>query len=243
MKILFIGDSITEGRLGVSFVRLVGVLHPQYTIVTLGRNGDTMEVICRRLIDHLAVTATYDCIILQGGYNDILLPLFPGKGPLFMAAYQSQLRKGQMPLGNHMALAQLLEVTIRRVRALSGGRIILCTLGCINEWERDAANRERRKFNDVIAATADRFNLELADAGDLFDKALSGQPQRSYLLESFWSTVLTGPVICSFKQGAAWLSRKRRLRLTIDGVHLNHAGARLFASAVCNCLTHENINR
>ena len=39
-------------------------------------------------------------------------------------------------------------------------------------------------------------------------------------------------MVCKVPGGADWLSRKRGLHVTIDGVHLNSTGADLFRRAV-----------
>lgn len=45
MNVLFIGDSITQGRLGESFVALIRAAKPSYRIQNLGRDGETLNLI------------------------------------------------------------------------------------------------------------------------------------------------------------------------------------------------------
>ena len=49
LKLLFIGDSITRGRLGVSYVDIVQKRFPSYEITNLGRDGETINLVFLRL--------------------------------------------------------------------------------------------------------------------------------------------------------------------------------------------------
>ena len=78
-KIVFYGDSITEGFPGESFVRIIQKALPEHEFINLGKGGDTVVSLYRRIVrKNLAVPA--DIAILWVGVNDILVKtskLFP----------------------------------------------------------------------------------------------------------------------------------------------------------------------
>lgn len=93
LKILVAGDSITWGSVGASYTKLLQQRFPNWQITNIGRNGDTLLVITNRLFKALTADNTYDFIVLQGGYNDILLPWFGLQDPLDRCQLRIGLRR------------------------------------------------------------------------------------------------------------------------------------------------------
>ncbi|TRX35453.1 hypothetical protein FNW52_10440 [Flavobacterium sp. ZT3R18] len=230
MKILFIGDSITRGELGVSFVELIAKSQPSLQITILGENGETLNVICNRLFNHLKFEQDYDCIIFQSGYNDILLPSFLEKGKLFKWAYQQQIKNGLIPLPNPCEFLVFLKKNIRSIKQLFKGRIVLLTIGCVGENLNSELNSLRNRINEAIRKVALDEEIILADIQKEFDDVLAKEVQSNYCLGNFWAVTLWD----KFKKDFKKLSGRRGLFLTIDGVHLNNAGAAIFTDCILN---------
>ena len=231
MKILFIGDSITKGYPGASFVDLLHKEFPNWTYKNLGVNGDTLPMISKRLLAHLKNNPDYDVIVLQGGYNDLLLPSFKERGGLFGFAYNHQLKKGQVPLSTH-DLYPMLKTTVREIKQMYRGKLILMTLGCLNEKTDTKLNEHRKDWNKTIRQITEEETIFLADAGKLVDAFLDGKDPINYCLESFWAVTYRDSIISSFKKGIDLLSNRRKLFVTIDGVHLNNLGAVFFSDSI-----------
>lgn len=134
MRILCAGDSITAGTVGASYVNMLRESLPHADIVNAGVNGETLTHILTRLQQLLQKDAAFDYVVLQGGYNDILLPLFLTKGALFKFAFKAQVRKGLTPISRPRIFKEVLEDRISAIRSIYRGKIILVTMGCINEW-------------------------------------------------------------------------------------------------------------
>ena len=74
-KILFIGDSITEGQIGIGYVDIIQHYFPEFQCKNYGRGGDTISGIFKRLLKILKThTENYDIIVIEAGHNDIFLP-------------------------------------------------------------------------------------------------------------------------------------------------------------------------
>jgi lysophospholipase L1-like esterase len=232
MKVLCIGDSGTRGSVGVSYVRAIAAAHPEWKVENAGVNGEPITSIGKRLLRKLDKGKTYDVIVLQGGANDILLPTFAKRGFWFNEALAHCRRIGRNPLPNATDFGEALREIIEATRSRTEAKIILTTVGCLNEDLRGGLNDQRRAFNEVIRRVAREYGCRLADPSGPLDLLLSQRQTRNYFLESFFNTAFWDEVVCKVPGGADWLSRKRGLYVTIDGGHLNSTGADLFRRAL-----------
>ncbi|WP_400190410.1 SGNH/GDSL hydrolase family protein [Hymenobacter sp. B81] len=232
MKILFIGDSLIRGTVGVSFVRQLARRHPHWQIENAGVNGEPLLSIARRLHQRLRAGAAYDAVVFEAGANDLLLPTFPARGFWWRQAWQQLRRQGYQPLPDEVDFARHYRETVASLRRHSSAQVVLLTLGCLGEQLATPLNGQRNRYNDIIRRTGAELNCAVADAGAAFDQELAQLPPgRDYLMNSFFNTAWADRVQCFFGRADA-LSRQRGLHLTIDGGHLNSRGAALFATAV-----------
>ncbi len=232
MKILCIGDSGTRGSVGVSYVKAIAAAHPEWKVENAGVNGEPIISIGKRLIAKLDAGNAYDVIVLQGGANDILLPTFAGRGFWFNKALEHCRRIGRISLPDPASFGKALREILAATRSRTGAKIILTTIGCMNENLRGGLNDQRRAFNDEIRRMARQYGCRLADPSGPVDQLLSQRQTRDYFLESFFNTAFSDEMVCKVPGGADWLSRKRGLHVTIDGGHLNSVGADFFRRAL-----------
>lgn len=237
MNLLFIGDSIVRGTHGVSFVDKIANRFPTYKITNLGRNGANHNLISSRLIDHLTNNANYDYIFLEGGGGDAWMPSFKEKGKLFAFAHRVQLKKGNRPEPDATAFYKALKTTINAVKKIYTGNIVLLTNACLGEKPDTPLNIKLQAFNAAIKQVALEDAVLLADTGNAIATYLSGKPLTDYLCEDFFSVTYFDPLIAKLPTGADYLSKKRNLFVTIDGVHLNNTGADIFANCIMGLLT------
>ena len=106
----------------------------------------------------------------------------------------------------------------------SDAQLILPTIGCINENLLAETNAQLFSYNSIIRKVANEFNCILADTSEKFQAELSRRKTQDYCMENFQSTAFFDSISCSLGL-ADRLSKKRKLHLTIDGVHLNSKGA------------------
>jgi lysophospholipase L1-like esterase len=232
MKILFIGDSITRGKLGASFVKLIVKSDVEIQITNLGKDGETLNVITDRLLNHLKFNSDYDYLVLQGGYNDIILPFFYTKGNLFKRVYEQQIENGFLPITSSNEISDFIKLNILKIKRLFEGKIILLTIGCVGEDLKSKLNIQRNEFNEIIRNVVIEGNLILSDPQIEFDKYLKDRAQSSYCMDNLWSVIWWDKLY----RNPDTLSKKRKLFLTIDGVHLNNKGAEIFANSILSQL-------
>jgi len=227
MKILFIGDSIIAGKVGVNWIKKLSLKHPHWEIENAGVNGETISLVGERLITHLRESPRYALVIIQGGTNDLLIPALPSKGFLYLQAARHLVRKGFNPIVDARYFEKKLRLIIARARLQSNARIILTTIASLNESPESWINKQRETLNEVIRFVAHEAKCGLADPGIAFDQYLRQRNTRDYMLSNFFSSTWTDPWNCRMGN-ADQLSRERRLYLTIDGVHLNSKGATIY---------------
>ena len=230
MKLLFIGNSITKGEIGESFVDLFQEQYPDWTIKNAGENGNTLKNVSDRIAREIE-NSDYDFIIIEAGYNDIILPYLDRKGLLFRFAFRYLVRKGLRPVGPekfHVKLSQMVAF----IQSKTNSKIILTTLGCINENLSADVNLLRIGYNDLIVKVANQHDCLIADIAHEMELVLNKTSQTDYLLNNFLNSVYFDKKKCRMEGGPDKLSAKRNLSLTIDGVHLNSAGAMIYKQAI-----------
>ena len=230
MKLLFIGNSITKGEIGESFVDLFKEQYPDWIIKNAGENGNTLKNVSDRIAGEIE-NSDYDFIIIEAGYNDILLPYLDKKGLLFRFAFRYLVRKGLRPVGPEKFQVKLSQM-VAFIQSKTNSKIILTTLGCINENLSSEVNSSRIGYNDLIVKVANEHNCLIADIAQEMESLLKNSNQTDYLLNNFLNSVYFDKRRCKTSGGPDKMSAKRNLSLTIDGVHLNSAGAMIYKQAI-----------
>lgn len=230
MNVLFIGDSITRGTRGIDWVKMIENEHPYWTIENAGVNGETLNKIFERLKTLLQTNNTYKAIVLQTATADILLSTFKHRNFWFQQDYKRQLKCGNIPAAP-ADFEIVLKRTIEYIKSNCNSEIILPTLGCINENLLTETNAKLFSYNSIIKKIAKEFNCILVDIAERFQEELSHLNTQDYCLDSFSNTAFLDLVSCSMGM-ADNLSAKRKLHLTIDGVHLNSKGAKIFKEEI-----------
>lgn len=232
MKVLVIGDSIVRGKTGVNWLRILAKRHKNWQFENAGIEGDTLTKIGARLENKLQESAGYDVIVIVAGTNDVIIPAFLKKGLSFRQAALYLLKNGYRPLQDPDEFEKKLRNIVFATQQKTSANIILATIGCINENLSSPVNRKRMSLNNVIRIVARQTGCRLADTGMSFEKHLVNFDTQNYFLDNFINTTWIDKLRCRLPGRADKISRRRRLHLTIDGVHLNTRGALLFADAI-----------
>jgi lysophospholipase L1-like esterase len=227
MKILFIGDGLVRGSVGVNWIKRLSIKNPGWQVENAGVNGETLTKIKQRLDKKLA-NNQYDIIFFEAGMNDLLIPAMEKKGFLFRKAKQCLLANGFNPLTEADVFEKEFRKVVGDIKKKTSAILILATLGCMNESLEQSLNKKRFAYNHIIRDVAIETGCSLVDAGALFDGYLRRCRTKDYFLESFFNTAFLDKFQCSALGASDYLSRKRKLHLTVDGLHLNTRGAKIY---------------
>lgn len=236
MKILFTGDSITKGELGWSYVDTILNNHLDIEGINLGKDGDTLEGIMTRTLNHLSKENDYDFIIIASGHNDIILPAFKTMGILQKAIVSSIIKSGSRPIERSEEFKKVYLDFIDKVKHICQASIIVTSLSVINEDSDSSTNIIRYSYNKVIKELAQDNQVTLADVGKAFDDYLLDHKTRSYFLDNLGKPGGRDLKRTRTIEGTDQLSKDRGLMLTIDGVHINSMGAELYAGVILDAI-------
>jgi acyl-CoA thioesterase I len=221
--VVFLGDSITEGVIGASFVARVGeALRDEARVINAGINGDTVLNMRWRVGRDVAAHRP-DLVVVMSGLNDIAsayaLPLH---------RFYYRLFKGIMLDVTPRRFALRYRELLAEIRRQTRAQIVLCTPTTLTE-ELDAPVQALvETYANIVRGLAHQERLPLIDMRAAFLEAVRADPRPGpdYLLP------LVVRDMWAIRRGRATypeLTERRGFRLLCDGAHLAEAGADLAA--------------
>jgi len=221
-RILFIGNSITEGKIGIGYINIIQRSYPEFQCDNFGRGGDTLSGIFERLLKLLKAThQDYDIIVIEAGHNDLFLPYVKKKWKFTSSRKVTPLNKIESVYNNGLEM----------VGMLTKAKIIITTLSCLGEDFSSQLNQKRRFINDKIKEIGSKHEAYLADVSSVFDKILK-KSFSSYNLVDHPLNMVLDYFRSKRMNWVEKISKKRGLVLTIDGGHLNTMGAIIYAREI-----------
>jgi len=238
---LFAGDSLTEGTYGESFVaRIAAALERGEAgltgqVVNAGRGADTVKSLLNR-IDVPLRQFRPDWVILAIGCNDIWIPWLTSHSIIWtMWALIRRFQFSQVPTTDMDQFAALYRALIDKAMHQAGARVLVCTTSGSGEQLSSPPNRQMARLNGVIKRVAADRGVAVADVWQAFVDELAPMAQPSaYVAGELLFTMMDRRQLATTSPDT--ISRRRRLHLTFDGLHLNSRGADLWAQTILAAL-------
>ncbi len=220
MRIAFIGDSLTEGIPGCSYVSILREKLPGHTLINLGEGNDTAVSLYRRLTG-MRFGEPFDIAFLWVGVNDLSGAM---RWPFRLAnALLRKPRSKDVEEFRHYYRATL-DLLCSHARRMIAVAPLLKGEDTGNPW-----NRELEILSSVVEELALPYQqVAYLDLRPAFAARLAGQSISDYLPRSVIRVALDALLLRSREQ----IDRKaaeRGLHVTLDGIHLNGAGAEIVA--------------
>lgn len=220
MKIAFFGDSLTEGYPGAAYFPLLQKRFPTYELINYGKGGDTVISLLKR-IESQYFPQIFDLAFVWIGVNDVFVRISP-LYPLIKRLRGQPWAKDQTMFRSHYQ--KLLQVLSPRADFLSTVPPLFIGEDLQNPW-----NCQLEALNTTIKElSSNQDNCGFVDLRDICVQKLKGQKTSPYTPKRFtriiWDALSSGT-----KQAVDSESLERGLHMTLDGVHLNSAGAGLVA--------------
>ncbi|QFT87989.1 GDSL-like Lipase/Acylhydrolase [Bacillus sp. THAF10] len=212
MKIACIGDSLTDGKPGVSFVKILKKRFPEIRFVNLGKAGETVKSLHTRLTKS-PMDQDFDIAFLWIGVNDI---------------YSRLLKVQAQPITRSSeefkeCYENLLELILK-----SSKKVVVVTPALIGETI-NPSNRGLLNLSMIIEEISkEHKNVSFIDLHATFMKRLETLQTKDYLSTGVM-TLLKDVFFYKSAKRVDRLAAERGLHLTMDGIHLNSKGAELVA--------------
>ncbi|THE09112.1 SGNH/GDSL hydrolase family protein [Bacillus timonensis] len=211
MKIGLVGDSLTEGRPGVSFVNILKENYSTISFDNLGKPGETVKSLHTRLTK---TKLDYDLIFLWIGVNDV---------------YSKLLRVQAQPVANDPEEFREYYNIVLEIVTASSIHVVTVSPALVGETLQNESNKEIKKLSSIIESLSkSHVNVSFLDMHSAFEKHLSKVTSSDYVNIKVMRVMLD---VLFYKNPSSIdrISKKRGLHFTLDGIHLNSAGAALVA--------------
>jgi len=224
--VVFVGDSITAGEVSSDWVSLVGESLPGWRCVNAGVNGDLAWNASQRLSTVIAERP--DVVVLLVGTNDVAAASSP---PLLRRLRAMH----KLPLSFTPSLSfyvASVEMIVQGICALSSAQVILVEIPPLGEDAESVINRRVSEYNGELHQIAKREGIPcLSLFTELVQELPSNHRPRAYKYRS------APMALARFQRavlGRSWdeISRRNRLIVLTDWVHLNDRGAAILATLV-----------
>ena len=218
-----IGDSLTHGNIGQSWVDYLREQFPNDIFLNEGINANTTWQVLQRLDPILKCKP--DLIILMIGTNDALGSFDIDSG----LRYKKNNNLPEVPSFEKYK-EQLLEL-IDKIGLSS--KVVMCTLPPIGENKDSLVNQHVKKFNDYIKVVADDKNLSLLPVSDalwLEIKSRKYQLKSDYNPKSFpLFRRVFGGIFHHYLLKQSWndIAKAKGQWILFDQIHLNERGAEI----------------
>jgi lysophospholipase L1-like esterase len=217
---VFIGDSITAGKPGVSYVDYINGIGRK---VNLGRGGDTTFGLLNR-VEKGINTISADSVVIEIGTNDILLPILNTHSSSWHTVVSSLIMRGSKPAIDIEEFSFLYNSILNK---LHNQNTICISIPCIGESINSSINQKVNEYNMRIKRSCEQRNIRYIDFNTWQKKQIEPNKNDStYFVTKSYSDVLMDTLLTTYLGLSMTISKKRGLLTTIDGIHLNKRSAK-----------------
>ena len=228
-----IGDSLTHGNIGQSWVDYLRKEFPDDIFLNEGINGNTSWQVLQRLDPIL--TCNPDIIILMIGSNDAMASFDKKSG----IRYMRNNKLPEVPTIDKFR-EHFLEL-IERMKEVS--RIGLCTIPPVRENKDSMINNHVKIFNDSIKDAANQNKIELLP---VCDQIWLDILKRTYPLRSDYNSNaipimrrIFGGIFHHYLLKKSWndIAKAKGQWILFDQIHFNERGAKIVFELVKNFIS------
>jgi lysophospholipase L1-like esterase len=220
MKIIFFGDSLTQGTYGISYVNKVARQLLGHHFVNQGANGDTSLNLYRRL-DRDVIVEKPDGVFIMIGINDATSCSDPGARTYLR--YFKQVRGGQV---TPIALRENMRAILTKLR-IAPIKTWVALPPIENRPESVAVLREMNQFTRDVCH---EFNIPTLDLmAQLTPESVPERPAAQFLPAAFTSVFRA---LTLNTEGYERLRVAGNYHYSFDGIHLTEKGAQHIADAI-----------
>ncbi len=222
MNVIFYGNSLTEGIPGVGFFNILRKKLPDHNLVNMGRGGDTVISLYRRM-KRRDVKKT-DIAFIWIGTNDVLAKVRKDY-PIF------KILAGQIWSKTDKEFEKYYRKTINLINKKTKKIFTIPPIFIGENIENKWNKKLNKKSNLIKHISKDYPNVEFVDIRkNIYPKL---EPNKSdYIMKNTLKVIMDYLRYRDYNR-ADKKSKERGLQFTLDGVHLNSKGAEIVADIFC----------
>lgn len=222
------GDSITKGVPGVTYLSYMS----QYgDFKNHGLGGDTLIGVTKRIMDGIKAE---DCpnYIVQIGTNDVLLPHLKSLSAAWEKQVGGLIKRGSVPCKDAKEFEERYDQLLTTLKE-HHKNVKVINIPCVGEDVTSEPNKKVDAYNAVIDRLANAHGIDHIDFNRWQKTMLQGHDtDGAYFITANPMNMILDSITTTHKPVCARLSKKRGLRITVDGCHLNAQGAEGMAKLV-----------
>ena len=228
-----IGDSLTHGNIGVSWIEQLRKEFPSDIFLNEGINGDVVWQVHQRLEPIL--NSKPDAVVLMIGSNDVMASYNSKSGERYKR------NNNLLDIPTFQSYQKLLFELLDKL--ISVDKVFLCTLPPLGEIKDSQVNQHVNKFNDFIRKTARERDLSILPVSESLwiDLALREfpcindyDPNSIPLMRRIYGGVMHHYI---FKQPWDKIAKSKRQWLLFDQIHLGERAANIVFKVVKNAIS------
>ena len=226
-RIACLGDSITQGDVGVSYVRMVERHFSSQPVAFLnaGINSDLSYTLLRRLDEVIAAKPMLVTLLI--GTNDVWASLNPQI--TFGLRFQGKIHEPPTFEGYKDNIAKIL----RRLKTETAASIAILSLPLISEDIGHTVNRLGDQYSDYLREVARQMDVEYLPLREKQKEYLRGRSRRAkYTYDDTFRLLMVGVVY--YLLGISWdkMADLNGNQLSVDNIHSNTCAAQMIAELV-----------
>jgi lysophospholipase L1-like esterase len=222
-RIVFFGDSLTEGSYGVTYVDAIRKQEgaDRFEIINAGKAGNTSWNLLAR-IDRDVLDRAPDWVVLQIGGNDFLTVYSPLHGLIRRLGR----RQKKCPISPEIFLENYRKI-LHKLGRRPAMRVLCVVTPTLGEHPSPSVGKLFSSYMDVVRDAARDRGLTLVDFHSPFWEILQkeGGYRELSLLRCMYSKVM----IRLFRGDPEQVAARQGLKLTFDTMHPNRKGAQILA--------------
>ena len=232
--VVCLGDSITRGRVGVNYVKLLGEeLRDSFRFINKGVNGDLSYNILQRVESTISLNP--DFVILLIGTNDVWATQSADVAKDYIK------KKGLKEYPSREGYSENLRRILTKLIEGAGIRTAVMSLPLISEDKKNALFLRTIDYSRIIESIAGHAGAHYLDLNERQQEYLEGAGSSpSINREVSWD--FTGRMIFEhYTLMKSWdrLSKTNGFQLTVDLVHQNSTGAGIIKDCVLEFLRNQ----
>jgi len=230
MRIIFLGDSLTRGNIGVSYLDLLKQKLPNHELYNFGKNGDPVVSLYKRM-KKIQYPKNIDTAFVWIGTNDVFVKV-NNRFPVIKKIL------GQTWTENHEEFKDYYRKILDFLKYKTG-KIFTVSPWIIGEDFDNIWNKELDELSIIIKNISKSYdNVEFIDIKKLVVEKIEPQKSSDYIVDNSFNVIFDALTLNSSKR----IDKKaldRGLFLTMDGVHLNSRSACFIADVLYDHIVKE----